>query len=91
MELKKGLGRELRAWLQEFGGTPRARAEWAAPLGRGVWGIGSGVGFARLTVDARTRALDRVVREAVSRETTQGQDVTMRRMSSHCPTRRSAR
>lgn len=38
MELKKGLGRELRAWLQEFGGTPRARAEWAAQLGKGSLG-----------------------------------------------------
>lgn len=35
MEIKKGLTRELRSWLQEFGGTPRSRADWAAQLGRG--------------------------------------------------------
>ena len=38
MELKKGLGRELRAWLQEFGGTPRARADWAGPAREGQLG-----------------------------------------------------
>jgi hypothetical protein len=34
LEHKARLGRELRAWLKELGGTPKARAEWAAALGR---------------------------------------------------------
>ena len=29
------LGRELRAWMREFGGTPKARAEWAREVAQG--------------------------------------------------------
>ena len=35
LEHKARLGRELRAWLREFGGTPRARVEWAESVMRG--------------------------------------------------------
>ena len=32
LEHKARLGRELRAWLREFGGLPRSRHEWARAL-----------------------------------------------------------
>ena len=32
LEHKARLSRELRTWLREFGGTPKARAEWASGL-----------------------------------------------------------
>ena len=35
LEHKARLGRELRQWLREFGGTPRARAEFAKALAEG--------------------------------------------------------
>jgi hypothetical protein len=34
LEHKARLSRQLRDWLREFGGTPRARADWAARLSR---------------------------------------------------------
>ena len=35
LEHKARLGRELRAWLREFGGTARSRAEFARELAEG--------------------------------------------------------
>ena len=35
LEHKARLGKELRQWLREFGGTPRARAEFAKALAEG--------------------------------------------------------
>ena len=36
LDHKARLTRELRAWLKEFGGSPKARAEWARTLGAGT-------------------------------------------------------
>jgi hypothetical protein len=35
LETRRRLSAELRAWLEAFGGTPAARAEWAARLAAG--------------------------------------------------------
>jgi hypothetical protein len=40
LEHKARLGRELRAWLREFGGLPRSRYEWARELA-GESGLGA--------------------------------------------------
>ena len=35
IDTRRSLSRELRSWLKEIGGTPLARATWAANAGRG--------------------------------------------------------
>ena len=35
LEHKARLGRELRSWLREFGGTPKSRADWAMTMAHG--------------------------------------------------------
>lgn len=36
MEARMRMTRELRAWMREFLGTPKARAEWAAAMAQGA-------------------------------------------------------
>ena len=36
LDVRRSYSRELRAWLQEFGGTPSSRAEWAKALATGA-------------------------------------------------------
>lgn len=36
LDVRSRYSRELRAWLQEFGGTPRSRAEWARAMVEGA-------------------------------------------------------
>lgn len=38
LEHKARLGRELRTWLREFGGTPRARGDFVARMASGSLG-----------------------------------------------------